>query len=239
MLSSPRNWTCNYIFCKCIIHPFHAHTHTHKGNLKLAREMKDRLATDRLQKLQDENQILQERVRSLEGNLTKKMMTADVKIAQTVKENDLLRQKLYQVYSTLESEKKRQATLKELLPSLKRQSIALDSLKTAITDTKSDVLQLESNQQTVSDVQSCARKLSSSSLKQIDPSTGRSVTFVRSVSTSSGSSSPSCGVPALQKNRGSGCWSGTPSPVPSTSSHLRDKVDQLTERNDDLSRGTN
>ena len=202
--------------------------------------MKDRLATDRMQKLQDDNQIFQERVRGLEGSLTKKMMTADLKIVQTVQENDRLRQKLVQVYSTMESEKKRQATLKELLPALQQQSIVLDSLRTSIADTKYSVLQLESNQHTVADVQPRARKLSSSSLKQIDVSTGRSVTFIRNISTSSGPSSPACGVPTLQKTRGSGSRSGAPSPVPmatAVSSQLKDKVDQFAERNEELTKG--
>ena len=68
--------------------------HSMQMSLKLAREMKDRTATDRMLKLQEQNQMLQERIRSLEGTLTTKLMAADQKIVSTVKENDKLRQRL-------------------------------------------------------------------------------------------------------------------------------------------------
>ena len=119
-------------------------------------------------------QLLLDRVRTLEGALTKKMMSADLKIVQTVKENDKLRQKLVKIYSSLENVRTRQTGLEELLSSLREQSSTLTHLQQSLADVKSSVLQLESKQPL-----SPRRQVTSPPLTQVG---GLSVTFVRSTS---------------------------------------------------------
>ncbi len=159
------------------------------------------------------------RVRGLESSLTKKMMSADLKIVQTVKENDKLRQRLHKIYAALDKEKIRQSNLEQIISSLKQQSRDLTILQESLADVKSSVLQLESS----SDLQLESSQPFNESLRNhsppalIDTGKGRSIKFVRTVCTSSGG----------------GSTVRTDSPVA-----MGTRGDQLRERNEELNRGT-
>ncbi len=157
-------------------------------------------------------QVLLAKVRGLESGLTKKMMSADLRIVQTVKENDKLRQKLLKLCTGLESEKLRQSNLEKILSSLKEQSVAIETLQQALADVKSTVVQLKSLQsEEMLRNHSPPLKTGTGSLT----GSGRSIKFVRAVSTNSG-----------------GSIVRTNSPVATAT-----RSDQLRERNEELNKG--
>ena len=150
------------------------------------------------------------RVRHLESGLTKKMMSADLKIVQTVKENDKLRQKLLKICTALENEKVRQSNLEKILSSIKEQSTVVTSLQQSLSDVKSNVLQLKSTQSS----EEILLRNHSPPLKG-GVGSGRNIKFVRSTSTNSG-----------------GSVVRTSSPVA-----VATRSDQLRERNEELNKG--
>ena len=119
--------------------------HVLQNGLKVAREMKDRIATERVQKLHGENQNLQDRVRILEGNLTKKLMAADLKIAETMKENDKLRQKLGRITSVLDSHTEQASSLDVLAKQLRSEFQLLQQMKTSLSASRSELEKLEAS----------------------------------------------------------------------------------------------
>ena len=143
--------------------------HSMQTSLKLAREMKDRTATDRMLKLQEQNQMLQERIRSLEGTLTTKLMAADQKIVSTVKENDKLRQRLLQVQETVTSHQQQSTTLTALIESLKSESELLTRMKANLESSRNEFEQLEAKQERVQALQTEIQQLLSSGGRSATP----------------------------------------------------------------------
>lgn len=126
--------------------------------LKVARELKDKAANERVQKMEKENLALQERLRALEETHMKKLMVADHKIVETVKENDKLRQKLLQIHSGVASEQKDgpvslSHSLQELSKSLRTETAAVHSLRTGLTGSREELQQLELAHQRVMTLQ--------------------------------------------------------------------------------------
>ena len=127
--------------------------HSMQTSLKLARDTKDRTVTDRMLKLQEQNQVLQERIRSLEGTFTTKLMAADQKIVSTVKENDILRQRLLEVQETIANQQQQSTALTTLIESLKSESELLTRMKANLESSRADLERLESKQERVHAVQ--------------------------------------------------------------------------------------
>lgn len=121
-------------------------------SLKSAREAKDHVTSEHIQKLQEENKSLRERVHNLEGNLTKKLMAADSKIVETVKENDKLRLKLQTVQSALSSEQCPSSELDSFLTLLKSESEALLELKASLASSSGELEALELGHQRIEDL---------------------------------------------------------------------------------------
>lgn len=121
------------------------------SSLKASREAKEHVTNDHVQKLQGEITTLRERVHSLEGELTRKLMAADSRIVETVKENDKLRQIVLKIQSTLlgpsEDQLQQQQTpgggLESLLSLLKSHSEVLQDLKVSLTASSGDLEKLE------------------------------------------------------------------------------------------------
>lgn len=123
------------------------------SSLKSAREAKDHVSTEHIQKLQEENRSLRKKLQKLEGTLTKKLMAADSKIIETVKENEKLRQKLLKIQSALSSEQSRATGLDSLLTVLKSESDILCGLKATLSASSSELEQLESGHQRIENLQ--------------------------------------------------------------------------------------
>lgn len=88
----------------------------------------------------------------------KKLMVADHKIVETVKENDKLRQKLLQIHSGVASEQKDgpvslSYSLQELSKSLRTETAAVHSLRTGLTGSREELQQLELAHQRVMTLQ--------------------------------------------------------------------------------------
>ena len=156
--------------------------HSMQTSLKLARDTKDRTVTDRMLKLQEQNQVLQERIRSLEGTLTTKLMAADQKIVSTVKENDVLRQRLLQVQETIANHQQPSTALTTLIESLKSESELLTRMKANLESSRADFEQLEAKQERVHALQT--------EIQQLLSSGGRSATPTPRVGVSSTNSLP-------------------------------------------------
>ena len=147
--------------------------------------------------------MLLDRVRTLEGALTKKMMSADLKIVQTVKENDKLRQKLMKIYSSLENVRTGRTSLEELLSSLREQSSTLTHLQQSLANVKSSEVQLELKQPL------SLRRQVSPPLAQVG---GLNLIFVRSTSSTMGEQLPERNELALI-SEGTVIYSHTPSTI--------------------------
>ena len=122
-------------------------------SLKSAREARDHVTNEHAQKLQDENKLLRERVHKLEGDLTKKLMAADAKIIDTVKENDKLRQVLLSVQSTLTADQSQSSGLDSFLSLLKGESEVLQDLKDSLAASSSELEKLELGHQRIEGLQ--------------------------------------------------------------------------------------
>ena len=136
--------------------------HTMTTSLKVSREMKDRAPNDRVVKLQEQNQSLQERIRNLEGTLTTKLMAADQKIVSTVKENDKLKQSLLLVQEAIASHQQHGTTLAALTESLKSESDLLSQMRLSIETSRVEFEQLEAKQERVQALQTEIQHLLSS-----------------------------------------------------------------------------
>ena len=112
------------------------------------KEAKDGLVGELVQKLQQENIFLQERLRKLEEGHTKKRMATDLRMIEMVKENDKLRQK---IKSGVETQKSEGLALQE---SLKADCDVLHGLETSLAVSKEEVLHVEAGQQRVLELQS-------------------------------------------------------------------------------------
>ena len=133
--------------------------HNMQTSLKVTRELKERAASDRVLKLQEQNQVLQERIRTLEGTLTTKLMAADQKIVSTVKENDKLKQRLLQVQETFSSQQQHSTALADLIKSLKSESEILTQMKANLESSRHEFEQLEAKQERVQALQSEIQQL--------------------------------------------------------------------------------
>ena len=151
--------------------------HTLQNLLKVAREMKDRSTNERGQKLTEENQVLQDRVRDLEEDRTKKLMAADLKIVEAVKENDKLRQRLSSIRSSFESQQAQRANIEDLTRSLKRETELLHKMKESLSSSREDLKHLEVNQRKVLALHSEIQQLLASQTPQV--ASGRSATWSR------------------------------------------------------------
>ena len=90
----------------------------------------------------------QERLRALEETHTKKLMVADHKIVETMKENDTLRQKLARIQSGVAGDPKDgqvnlSSSLQELAKSLRTETASVHSLRTSLTGSREELEQLE------------------------------------------------------------------------------------------------
>ena len=112
------------------------------ASLKSARESKDHMTSEHVQRLQEENRALRERVHGLEGNLTRRLMAADSRIVETVKENDKLRQKLVAIKSALSAKDLESSGLESFLTLLKSESKVLQDLKTSLAASNSELEKL-------------------------------------------------------------------------------------------------
>ena len=155
--------------------------HSMQTSLKLARDTKDRMATDRVLKLQEQNQVLQDRIRSLEGTLTTKLMAADQKIVSTVKENDKLRQRLLQVQESISSHQQQSTTLTALIESLKSESELLTQMKANLESSRTEFEQLESKQERVHALQTEIQQLLSSGGRSATPTPRAGVSSTNSL----------------------------------------------------------
>lgn len=143
--------------------------HSMQMSLKIPKESKDRTTCDRVLKLQEQNQSLQERIRTLEGMLTTKMMAADQKIVSTVKENDKLKQRLLQVREAMAFHQQQSTTLTALVESLKSESEILTQMKANLESSRVEFEQLEAKQERVHALQSEIQQLLSSSSRSTTP----------------------------------------------------------------------
>ena len=124
------------------------------ASLKSAREAKDHVTTDRVQGLSEENQELRDRVRKLEGDLTKKLMAADARIVETIKENDKLRHMLLTVQSAVvESEEVQSSASENFTSLLKTEGEVLQELKTGLASSSLELEKLEAEHQRIEDLQ--------------------------------------------------------------------------------------
>ena len=143
--------------------------HMMSTSLKVAREMKDRMATERIMKLQEQNQSLQERIRSLEGTLTTKLMAADQKIVSTVKENDKLKQRLLHVQEAMATHQQEDSTLATLIESLSSESDLITQMRANLESSRVEFEQLEAKQERVQALQTEIQQLLSSGSRSATP----------------------------------------------------------------------
>lgn len=122
-------------------------------SLKSAREAKDHVTSERVQMLQDENKILRDRVHKLEGNLTRKLMAADSRIVETVKENDRLRTKLQSIQSALSTDEVQKSEVETFLSVLRSESAVLQDLKTSLAVSTGELDKLEMGRQRIEGLQ--------------------------------------------------------------------------------------
>ena len=123
------------------------------ASLKSARETHSHVTTGREQKLLAEKRALQEKIHALEGSLTKKLMAADAKILETVKENDKLKHKLIKIQSAIGSEQSQTSGLESLLTLLKSESKVLQELKSSLEASSNELEQLESGHHRIESLQ--------------------------------------------------------------------------------------
>ena len=152
--------------------------HTLQNSLKVAREMKDRSTNERVKKLTEENQVLQDRVRDLEEDRTKKLMAADLKIVEAVKENDKLRQRLSSIRSSFEGQQR--SNVEDIARSLKTESELLHKMKASLSSSREDLKHLEANQQKILALHSEIQQLLAGQTPHV--ASGRSATWSRGTS---------------------------------------------------------
>ena len=152
--------------------------HTLQNSLKVAREMKDRSTNERVKKLTEENQVLQDRVRDLEEDRTKKLMAADLKIVEAVKENDKLRQRLSSIRSSFEGQ--HTSNVEDIARSLKTESELLHKMKAGLSSSREDLKHLEANQQKILALHSEIQQLLAGQTPHV--AAGRSATWSRGTS---------------------------------------------------------
>jgi len=117
--------------------------HSLQNSLKSARETKDRSVNERTQKLMEENQSLQDKIRGIEEDRTKKLMAVDLKIVEAVKENDKLREWLMKIRSSFESGLHSQSSdLEDLAKSHKAELELLRGMKASLLSSQKDLEQL-------------------------------------------------------------------------------------------------
>ena len=156
--------------------------HSMQTSLKVPKESKDsRMAGERVLKLQEQNQSLQERIRTLEGMLTTKMMAADQKIVNTVKENDKLKQRLLQVQEAMASHQQQSTTLEALVESLKSESDILAQMKVNLESSRVEFEHLEAKQERVHALQSEILQLLSSGSRSATPTLRATVSSTHSL----------------------------------------------------------
>ena len=152
--------------------------HTLQNSLKVAREMKDRSTNERVKKLTEENQVLQDRVRDLEEDRTKKLMAADLKIVEAVKENDKLRQRLSSIRSSFEGQQR--TNVEDIVRSLKTGSEVLHKMKASLFSSREDLKPLEANQQKILALHAEIQQLLAGQTPHV--ASGRSATWSRGTS---------------------------------------------------------
>ncbi len=169
-------------------------------SLKSSREAKDHVTSERVQMLQDENKILRDRVIKLEGNLTRKLMAADSKIVETVKENDQLRSKLQSIHTALASKEVQRSEVEVFLSVLKSESEVLQDLKTSLTASTGELDKLELGQQRIEDLQQ-EIQISLSASEELSGMTESSITTTTTTSpTGGGGGGASRNFPAVFKS---------------------------------------
>ena len=151
-----------------------------QSSLKVARDVRDRTASERVQKIQNENLVLQERVRGLEENLTKKLMAADLRIVETVKENDKLKQKLFRIQGTASQQSSHGASLQALAKSLKEEIEVLEKVKLSVSTSRDVLSQLDAGHQRLVSLQEEIKHILS--VEQSYESSKRSPILSRSLS---------------------------------------------------------
>ena len=152
--------------------------HTLQNSLKVAREMKERSTNERVKKLTEENQVLQDRVRDLEEDRTKKLMAADLKIVEAVKESDKLRQRLSSIRSSFEGQQR--SNVEDVARSLKTESEVLHKMKASLSSSREDLKHLEANQQKILVLHSEIQQLLAGQTPHV--ASGRSATWSRGTS---------------------------------------------------------
>lgn len=108
-----------------------------QSSLKAARETHDRSTHERIKTLQEDNTALQDRIRSMEDMLSRKLMEADTRMSVVVKENDVLRHKLSHLHNGLETVEGLQMSLEGMGTLLQCQEQVLAILKFKL-DSRSD-----------------------------------------------------------------------------------------------------
>ena len=168
--------------------------HSLQNSLKSARETKDRFVNERTQKLMEENQSLQDKIRGIEEDRTKKLMAVDLKIVEAVKENDKLREWLMKIRSSFESGLQSQSSdLGDLAKSHKAELELLRGMKASLLSSQKDLEQLELSQQQALALQSEIQQILAVQMTQ--DTSSRSATSGRSVL-----SSPSQMLPPVLKS---------------------------------------
>ena len=132
-------------------------------SLKVARETRDRVANDQARRLREENRSLVEKVRGLEESLLKRTMATDSRIAETVKENVRLHQRLVSLKSCFEEAAAQQALIKESLSWAREDGPrAVREIETSLTGFKRDLQELAAGQERLKAVHSELQQLMSS-----------------------------------------------------------------------------
>jgi len=149
---------------------------------------------ERTQKLMEENQSLQDKIRGIEEDRTKKLMAVDLKIVEAVKENDKLREWLMKIRSSFESGLHSQSSdLEDLAKSHKAELELLRGMKASLLSSQKDLEQLELSQQQALALQSEIQQILAVQMTQ--DMSSRSATSGRSVL-----SSPSQMLPPVLKS---------------------------------------
>ena len=132
-------------------------------SLKVARETRERVTNEQAKRLQEENRTLQEKVRGLEDSLLKRTMATDSRIAETVKDNVRLHQRLVSLKSNFEEAGTQQEMIEESLRWAKEEGPrAVNELKTGLSSLKQELQNLESCQERMKTMHSELQHLMSS-----------------------------------------------------------------------------
>ncbi len=130
-----------------------------QNSLKASRE--ERSAGEHVKKLQEANQTLQDRLRALEESHTRKMMAADLKVLETVKQSDTLRYRLGRIQEQVETlvqgpggSKEETVRLDDMTKSLRSESEILQGVGTSLAACREGLQSLEGEQLRIEVVQS-------------------------------------------------------------------------------------